>query len=169
MKKLLLSLTIIFSCLFSYAQFMAPQVGSKAINIRMQNPDGQTISLSDLKGKVVLIDFWASWCRPCRMENPYVVKAYNDFKDKEFTCGQGFEIFSVSLDQKKIDWQNAIAKDGLVWENHVSDLKGWQNRAAIDYQIQSIPSNYLIDKDMNIIATNLRGEALYQKLAELAK
>jgi thiol-disulfide isomerase/thioredoxin len=94
-----------------------------------------------LRGKVVLIDFWASWCGPCRRENPAVVAAYNKFKDK------GFDIYSVSLDQDKGRWVGAIAQDGLVWKSHVSDLKGWQSAASAIYGVQSIPAQFLLDKE----------------------
>lgn len=135
--------------------------GMVAPEITMADPSGKTRSLSDLKGKVVLIDFWASWCGPCRRENPNVVNAYKRYKDK------GFEIFSVSLDSDGGKWQQAIAQDGLVWENHVSDLKGWQNGAAQAYGVSSIPHTILLGKDGKIAGTHLRGAALEAKLAEL--
>ncbi len=135
--------------------------GMVAPEISMADPSGKTRSLSDLKGKVVLIDFWASWCGPCRRENPNVVNAYKRYKDK------GFEIFSVSLDSDGGKWQQAIAQDGLVWENHVSDLKGWQNGAAQAYGVSSIPHTILLGKDGKIAGTHLRGAALEAKLAEL--
>ena len=117
--------------------------------------------LSDLKGKVVLVDFWASWCGPCRKENPTVVALYKKYKDK------GFEVFSVSLDQNKERWIDAIAKDGLIWPNHVSDLKGWGNQAAALYSVSSIPKTVLIDKNGNITDHNLRGEQLEKRLKEI--
>jgi thiol-disulfide isomerase/thioredoxin len=135
--------------------------GMVAPEISMADPSGKTRSLSDLKGKVVLIDFWASWCGPCRRENPTVVNAYKRYKDK------GFEIFSVSLDSDGAKWQQAIAKDGLTWANHVSDLKGWQNAAAQAYSVTSIPHTILLGKDGKIVGTHLRGAALEAKLAEL--
>ncbi|MCB9032937.1 MAG: AhpC/TSA family protein [Chitinophagales bacterium] len=138
-------------------------VGSKAPNIMLPSPNGDTLSLYDLKGKYVLIDFWASWCGPCRQENPNVVKTYNKYKDK------GFEIFSVSLDNNLGPWKNAIAKDGLVWKNHVSDLKGWSSVAAQTYGVQSIPSTFLLDKNLVIIQKNLRGKALEEALKDLLK
>lgn len=136
-------------------------VGMEAPDIKMTDPEGTTRSLSDLKGKVVMIDFWASWCGPCRRENPNVVAAYNRYKDK------GFEIFSVSLDSDKNKWLRAIQQDGLIWPNHVSDLKGWQNEASQAYGVSSIPHTILVGRDGTIIATHLRGAALEQKLAEL--
>lgn len=135
--------------------------GMVAPEITMADPTGKSRSLSSLKGKVVLIDFWASWCGPCRRENPTVVNAYNRYKDK------GFEIFSVSLDSDGGKWQQAIAQDGLIWDNHVSDLKGWQNGAAQAYGVSSIPHTILLGKDGKIVGTHLRGPALEAKLAEL--
>lgn len=117
--------------------------------------------LSDLKGKVVLIDFWASWCGPCRRENPMVVGLYNKYKSK------GFEVFSVSLDQDRQKWIDAIAKDGLVWPNHVSDLRGWGNAAAQLYGVSSIPKTVLVDKNGIVTDHNLRGELLEKRLKEI--
>ena len=143
------------------AQMATLGIGDKAPEIAMRDPQGNIRKLSDLKGKVVLIDFWASWCRPCRMENPNVVKTYNEYKDVRFKNGNGFEVFSVSLDQNK--------DDGLVWENHVSDLQGWRNAAGQTYGVNSIPATYLIDGEGNIIKKNLRGQALRNTLEVLKK
>jgi len=126
---------------------------------------GKQVKLSDFRGKYVLVDFWASWCGPCRQENPNVVKAYNQYKDK----GKGFTVFSVSLDDDKDRWMKAIAADGLVWPNHVSDLKKWNNAAAAAYGVQSIPASFLLDPNGKIIGKNLRGPALDAKLAEVLK
>ncbi len=134
-----------------------------------QDPIGQTRSLSDLKGKLVLIDFWASWCMPCRYENPNVVKAYNEYKDKSFKVGEGFEVFSVSLDMKQDAWMKAIEADKLTWENHVCDFGGWQSQLSMKYGIRSIPSNFLIDGNGIIIIKDLRGEALEAVLKQLLK
>ena len=140
-----------------------PEIGKMAPEINLQDINGKNISLSSLRGKYVLLDFWASWCNPCRMENPNVVAAYSKYKDKNFT------VFSVSLDSDKDKWQKAIAQDGLSWSAHVSDLKGWESVAAKTYRIESIPSNFLIDASGKIIASNLRGDLLEQKLAEILK
>ncbi len=128
-------------------------VGSQAPEISMASPDGKMNTLSSLKGKYVLLDFWASWCRPCRNENPNVVAAYQKYKDKNFT------VFSVSLDNKKEDWEKAIKDDKLTWTN-VSDLKGWSSEAGKLYGIQSIPFNFLIDPTGKIVAHDLRGDQL---------
>ena len=132
-----------------------------APELALPNTDGEVIALSSLRGKVVLIDFWASWCGPCRMENPNVVRTYNKYKDK------GFTIYSVSLDQDKNAWIKAIEADNLSWPNHVSDLKGWQSAAAAKYNVNSIPATFLIDGEGRIIDQNLRGPALEQKLQQI--
>ena len=128
--------------------------GEMAPDIVMNDPDGNERKLSDLRGKVVLLDFWASWCGPCRRENPNVVRAYEKYKN------DGFEVFSVSLDSNVDRWRKAIEQDQLVWPNHVSDLQGWRNGAAREYGISSIPHTMLIDRDGAILATHLRGSGV---------
>jgi peroxiredoxin len=135
-------------------------IGQLAPEISLPNPEGQVVKLSSLRGKYVLIDFWAKWCGPCRRENPNVVRAYHKFKDK------GFEIYSVSLDRSKADWVQAIKEDGLTW-THVSDLKYFDCVAAKEYNVNAIPFSILLDKDGKILAKNLRGPALDQKLTEV--
>jgi peroxiredoxin len=137
-------------------------VGYTATDFSQATPEGKKVSLSDFRGKLVLLDFWASWCRPCRMENPNVVAAYERFKDK------GFTVLGVSLDTNKDPWVAAIQQDRLTW-THVSDLKGWANEAGRLYNVQGIPQNYLIDRDGKILAKDLRGTALDEKLAEILK
>jgi len=140
------------------------EIGNKAPEIKLKSPEGSEIALSSLKGQYVLIDFWASWCGPCRGENPTVVAAYNSFKDKEFKNGNGFAIYSVSLDNNKAAWLKAIKDDKLVWETHVSDLQGWGSAAAAIYGVEAIPSNFLIDGEGTILAIDLRGSDLATEL-----
>jgi len=137
-------------------------VGNMAVDIQGLDPDGKNISLMEIKGKVTLIDFWASWCGPCRKENPNVVKMYNKYHAK------GFEILSVSLDEKAESWKAAIMKDGLIW-HHVSDLKGWKSDYATAYGIQAIPQTILLDSEGKIIGRNVMGEELDNMLMELLK
>lgn len=141
------------------ASSLAP--GMMAPEIAMNNVEGKEIKLSSLRGKVVMIDFWASWCGPCRRENPNVVALYEKYHDA------GFEIYSVSMDRKKEDWVGAIEKDGLIWPNHVSDLRGWTSSGGAVYGITSIPATVLIDAQGRIIAKNLRGSELAYKLQEI--
>jgi peroxiredoxin len=136
------------------------QVGATAPEIVLPTSGGKEVTLSSFRGKYVLVDFWASWCGPCRGENPNVVAAFNKYKDKNFT------ILGVSLDNDKDKWESAIKKDNLTW-THISDLKGWESIAARDYQVQSIPANFLVDPQGKIVARDLRGEMLAEKLAEV--
>lgn len=135
---------------------MAPEIG-------LNTPVGNQLLLSSLRGKYVLIDFWASWCGPCRKESPALVRLYNKYKN------DGFTIYSVSLDKNKEKWVDAISKDGLEWPNHVSDLLQWKSPMIQLYGFNSIPYTVLVDTDGKIIATGLRGQSLEQKLKEIFK
>lgn len=142
--------------------------GNKAPELVYKNPNDSLIALSSLHGKIVLIDFWASWCGPCRRESPYVVEAYNEYKNKTFKGGEkGFTVYSISLDMSKGAWVNAIANDKLVWPYHVSDLKYWSSEAGAKYNVNSIPTNWLIDGRGVIISVSLHGEALGKKLESM--
>ncbi|MBO9566833.1 MAG: TlpA family protein disulfide reductase [Niastella sp.] len=138
----------------------ATRPGKTAPDFSQADTSGNNISLQDFRGKYVLIDFWASWCVPCRAENPTLVAAYNKYKDK------GFTIIGVSLDEKRDKWVEAIVKDGLPWI-HVSDLRFWKNAIAVQYNIHSVPDNFLLDPQGKIIARNLRGNRLEKELAAL--
>ena len=138
-------------------------IGAIAPDLEYPDPDGKMRKLSDLRGKVVLLDFWASWCGPCRRENPNVTKIYAQYHDK------GFEVFSVSLDSDAASWKRAIETDKLVWPNHVSDLKKWQSQAAATYGVRSIPSTFLLDKEGRIVQRDLRGADLERAVKQLVE
>lgn len=146
----------------------SPGIGSTAPEIELLGTDGKTIKLSSLRGKIVLIDFWASWCGPCRNENPNVVEAYKKYKKTKFKGAKGFEVFSVSLDRDEAKWKEAIQADGLVWKSHVWDKDNVAGRA---YQVQFIPTGFLIDGNGKVVATgeSLRGLNLHVELDKLKK
>ena len=167
LKRVVLIISITICAISANGQKYS--VGEKAPNIVLNAPDGKEIKLSSLRGQMVLIDFWASWCAPCRKENPYIVQAYQKYKDVVFKNGNGFTIFSVSLDMNQKAWEMAIQKDNMEWPAHVSDLKGWKGKAAELYDIQSIPASYLIDGEGRIVAVNVRGSELDAKLRKYKK
>ncbi|WP_206082252.1 peroxiredoxin family protein [Maribellus sediminis] len=170
MKKLVfIAIVLFFAGISLQAQELGINIGNKAPELIGQGPNGETIKLSDTKGKVVLLDFWAGWCGPCRRENPNVVKAYNTYKDKKFKNGDGFVVFNVSLDRTADQWKGAINQDKLDWPYHISDLKGWQSKLGAVYGIRSIPANFLLDENGVILAKNLRGPALEAALEKYVK
>lgn len=178
-----MKITLVFAVLFALATYSkaAPgknttkestiglNLGNQAPEISEKSVDGKDLKLSALRGKLVLIDFWASWCGPCRHENPTVVAVYEKYKDSKFKNGKGFTVYSVSLDRDRTAWEVAIKADKLTWENHVSDLQYWNSKFAGIYGVRSIPSNFLIDGDGIIIGKNLRGPALEQAISALQK
>ncbi len=169
LSKLLVLSFVLFFSISANAQSVGLKVGQKAPELKYKSPNGNEIALSSLRGKYVLIDFWASWCGPCRRENPNVVKAYQKFKDKTFKDGDGFTVYGVSLDVNKDQWKDAIRIDKLEWPYHVSDLKAWQSQAARTYKVNGIPTNFLIDGNGVIVAKNLRGTSLERELKKHLK
>lgn len=145
------------------------KTGNLAPDLSGKSFTGESYTLSEIRGKVVLIDFWASWCRPCRVENPVVVKAYRKFKNKRFVNAEGFTVFSVSLDRTQSAWERGVHDDKLEWPYHISDLKGWYSKHAALYGVRAIPSNFLIDGDGKIIASDLKGPALEAELNRLVR
>jgi peroxiredoxin len=154
----LLLLNFVAALIGKTPQKYSPRIGEIAPEIDLPNLDDKKLKLSSFRGKLVLVDFWASWCAPCRLENRVLARVYRDFQAK------GLVVFSVSLDSDKADWQAAIQKDRLVWDTHFSDLQGWESQAALQYKIEQIPTNYLLDPSGKIIAMNLRGEEIENHL-----
>lgn len=156
MKKIIPALLLVLTTFAARAQYENTKIktGEKAPQLTLTNPEDKKLSLQDItKGKVVLIDFWASWCRPCRMANPRLVQLYERYKDKSFkNAPGGFTIVSISLDQKKDAWVKAITDDGLVWPYHLSDLAGWKSEAALTYGVEFIPQAFLVGPDGKILA-----------------
>ncbi len=165
--KFIILFTLSFISLNLYSQEL--KVGDKAPEIIQKTITGKEFNLSELRGKMVLIDFWASWCKPCRKENPNIVEVYKKYKDETFKNGEGFTVLSVSLDFKKDAWKKAIQADQLEWPYHVSDSKGWRNEAAQKYNVKSIPASFLIDGDGIIVGVNLRGDDLESVLKKERK
>lgn len=170
MKSLIILFVVFFfGTNYSFSQPLGINVGNKAPDLIGKSVAGETFKLSDTSGQLVLLDFWAAWCGPCRRENPIVVQAYKKYKDKEFENGKGFTVFSVSLDRTEAAWKKGINDDKLEWPYHISDLKGWYSKHAAVYGVRSIPDNFLIDGNGVIIARKLRGPALEATLEKLSK
>ena len=172
-KRIILAVTILFVFgLTSFSQAINSnvglEIGNQAPDIRLPSPDGDTIRLASLKGKIVLIDFWASWCAPCVQEQPQLKLLYSQYKNRSFINADGFTIYGVSLDSKKNDWVNAIQKLKIEWPQ-VSDLKFWNSAAASLYKLEGIPANFLIDGNGVIIAKDIHDEVLSAELAKLLK
>jgi thiol-disulfide isomerase/thioredoxin len=164
-------------CLLSFGMFafyhpartIGTNVGDTAPDIQLNNTQGKPLKLSSLKGKYVILDFWASWCGPCRRANPALVKTYKAFSAKNFENGNGLAIYSVSLDKDKDAWLNAIKTDKLEWKDHVCDFTGWRSTTAATYGVESIPTNFVLDGDGKIVARDLDENALVRFLSSKEK
>ncbi len=173
--KKVLPLAILFvAALFfmNFSRYTAkgePRVGDKAPEIVGKTPKGDEIKLSSYRGKIVLIDFWASWCPPCRRENVNVVANYQEFKNKKFKNGDGFVVLSVSLDKNPASWERAIKADKLSWDTNIRDMKDGYSKAAKDYEVRAIPTSFLVDGNGKIIAKKLRSSELREKLMSIQK
>lgn len=170
MKKfILIVLTVLLGNTMIFAQNPTLKVGEKIPEISLNSPEGNPIALSSLKGKVVLVYFWSSYGRPNNIENPNVLSAYREFKDKQFKVGNGFTVYAVCIDRSEESWKNAILKDSLIWPSHVSDFKWFDSEAMILCKVDHLPANFLIDENGIILAIDLRRSALREKLLQLVK
>lgn len=160
LSTLILSFVFVLAASSANAQVPIPNITDSRLDFTVTSLEGDSIKLSSLKGKVVLLDFWASWCAPCRFSNKYLVKLYNKYKDK------GLEILGVSLDDEVSDWKKAVTKDKITWMQGI-DLGGWDALAAIKWQVDALPSSFLINKDGNVVAINLEKDELEKKIKEL--
>ena len=170
-KHFLIALCFLLIASFSFSQSTADsrlQIGTKAPEIKLPNPNGDTVALSSLRGKIVLIDFWASWCAPCLQEQPELKTIYQKYQHQTFANADEFTIYAVSLDSKKTDWINAIEKIKVHW-TQVSDLKFWNSAPAKLYDIEGIPYNFLIDGNGIIVAKDVHGEDLINELKKFEK